>query len=71
MKEKTSLEKSHSFKSNFVLTFICLMISVSFSGLFVIFALKDKISSPLNYIILGIFGGLFVLNTILLSRFKR
>lgn len=72
MKEKTSLEKSHSKSSNFKLTFICFLAALSVSLLWVGVSLIFKDNFKTFGIILTIASGVFTLFTIvLLNKFSR
>ena len=44
MAEKTSLEKSHSKKSNAILTFLCLFAALCFGALWAIIGLQNQIT---------------------------
>ena len=72
MGEKTSLEKSHSKVSNFKLTLICFIASISFSAMWAGVAFETIDSYKIFGIILGICGGVFfVLSLLLISKFTR
>lgn len=69
--EKTSLERSHSVKSNFKLTLICLFFTVTLNASIMLFALKDKMPKHLWGILCAVFAVLNLINLALFSVFKR
>ena len=72
MGEKTSLEKSHSKVSNFKLTLICFIATISFSLMWVGLALETIDSYKIFGIILAVCGGVFcALSFLLIAKFTR
>ena len=77
-KQKTSLERSHSGKSNILLTLLCLFSALCFGLIFVFLGLgfSNKIvliayGTPLFWILIGASALLEVLCLILFNSFKR
>ncbi|MBE6131198.1 MAG: hypothetical protein E7183_05705 [Erysipelotrichaceae bacterium] len=71
MDNKTSLEKSHSKWSNFKLTCLCILITLSISSLWVLISFKDYFRF-VSFVIVGFSSiAILVLSIILLSKFKR
>lgn len=71
-KEKSSLEKSHSASSNFLLTLLCILCAVFFAALFAVLVLKDEFPSFAVFLTVTIFcGACLTLCLFFLSRFKR
>ena len=71
MANKTSLQKSHSKWSNFKLTLLCLLTSVSVSVFWGALAMNQRMESGLFYGLLIGSGVLTILCLLLLSLFKR
>ena len=69
--EKTSLEKSHSKWSNFKLTCLCLLITISLSTIWVMIAFLKFIDIAYFILITVISLIVLVLTKILLKQFKR
>lgn len=67
---KTDLEKSHSKVSNFKLTLICLLLSISFLGIWLGVSLINKYTW-LGYSILGGSGLVGFFSFLLISKFTR
>lgn len=71
MSEKTQLEKSHSKKSNAILTLICLLTAL-FLGLFVVSLSYYFVKETTILLIVSIVSGvLTLLGTLVLLAFKR
>jgi len=70
-KEKTSLEKSHSIFSNFKLTLMCLLATISLNGLVITLALASSLEKGVSLLLFIAFGSLTVLSLLLFSIFKR
>ena len=68
---KTSLARSHSASSNFLLTLICLLAALAFAGLFLTLGFYSSFAAPLFWVLLLGSGGLLVLSLFLLFAFKR
>ena len=66
----TSLEKSHSKWSNFTLTLLVLLASLSIPMIFLGLMLTNSIGN-LGYFLVGIGGVIFLITFILLRLFKR
>jgi hypothetical protein len=66
----TSLEKSHSKWSNFKLTLLVLLASLSIPMIFLGLMLTNSIGN-LGYLLVGIGGVIFLITFILLRLFKR
>ena len=71
MKEKTSLEKSHSVFSNFKLTLLCLLAAVAVGALFAGLGLVRVLPAPVGVLLLSGGGVLTLLCFALLQRFRR
>ncbi len=72
MKEKSSLEKSHSKASNAKLTFICFLAALATSGLWVGIGLVGfEAYRILGIILAGVFGLLTIGTLFLISKFTR
>ena len=69
MNERTSLERSHSKWSNFVLTLLSLLAAISFVGIFALLAFFNEFDLA-KYILIGD-GVLFVVLLIAFYSFKR
>ena len=71
MDNKTSLEKSHSRWSNFKLTCLCILITLSTSSLWVLISFKDHFEFTIFIIVGFISLIILILSLILLTKFKR
>lgn len=67
---KTSLEKSHSKASNFKLTLMCLLASISFVLLFFGLSLLNK-NKTIGIVVAACGAVLFILSFIMISKFTR
>lgn len=70
MEKKTSLERSHSKVSNFKLTMITFLASLSFCGVFVGLGLLD-VYKTISIIILAASGVILLFSLMLIRRFVR
>ena len=68
--EKTSLERSHSKWSNFKLTMMVLLASISIFAVFAGLAILKAFQTP-AIICMASGGALFLISFIMLMRFKR
>lgn len=67
---KSSLEKSHSKFSNFKLTIICALLSISFSAIWIGISFIKK-NAVLGYSITGASALVFILSFLLVGKFTR
>lgn len=67
---KTDLEKSHSKVSNFKLTLICFLLSISFLGIWFGISFINK-NQYLGYSILGVSAILGIFSFLLIGKFTR
>ena len=71
MDNNNSLEKSHSKWSNFKLTCLCILITISMSSLWVLVIFKDYFGFT-SFVIVGFISiVMLILSLILLTKFKR
>ena len=71
MDNNNSLEKSHSRWSNFKLTCLCILITLSTSSLWVLISFKDHFELTIFIIVGFISLIILILSLILLTKFKR
>lgn len=71
MKQKTSLERSHSAWSNTKLSVICGGLSIVFSAIFVVLAFHDKLPTIVFYVAVGVLSLATLTFLHMLSRFTR
>ena len=69
----TSLKKSHSVYSNFKLTLLCIITTITVSLLLVLIGIiaSNILTGSYLYIILGIISACVLVELVLFSRFKR
>ena len=71
MKNKTSIEKSHSKWSNFKLTCLCILITLSISSLWVVVCFINYFKFLSLIITVGVSLFILILSIYLLIKFKR
>lgn len=71
MENKTSIEKSHSKWSNFKLTCLCILITLSISSLWVVVCFINYFKFFSLIITVGVSLFILILSIYLLIKFKR